>query len=75
MIDDILLSLSNEATALCQALVDMENSMITTLEHGDAIESELLWVNQKLQSELRDRVIAERRLKTVLEFTLKKEIE
>ena len=75
MIDDILLSFSNEAAALCQALVDMENSLITTLEHGDAIESELLWVNQKLQSELRDRVIAERRLKTVLEFTLKKEIE
>ena len=75
MIDDILPRVSNEAAALYKALVDMENSMITTLEHGDAIESELLWVNQKLQSELRDRVIAERRLKTVLEFTLKKEIE
>ena len=75
MIDDIFTSVSNETAALCKALVDMENSMITTLEHGDAIESELLWVNQKLQSESRDRVIAERRLKTVLEFTLEKEIE
>ena len=42
MIDDILPSNSNEAAALCKALVDMKNSMITTLEHGDAIESELL---------------------------------
>ena len=74
MIDDVLPGVSNGPATLSQALVEMENGMTTKIEHGDAIELELLGVKQKLQCEFRDEVIAERRLKTVLDYTREEEI-
>lgn len=52
---------------LQQALADVENALLTAVEHGDAIEAELIKANDKLTSEIRDRVKAERRLAKVLE--------
>ena len=66
---------NNGPTTSSQALVEMENGMTTKIDHGDAIELELLGVKQKLQCEFRDEVIAERRLKTVLEYTREEEID
>ena len=74
MIDDVLPGVSNGPATLSQALVEMENGMTTKIEHDDAIELELLGVKQKLQCEFRDEVIAERRLKTVLDYTREEEI-
>ena len=47
MIDDVLPGVSNGPATLSQALVEMENGMTTKIEHGDAIELELLGVKQK----------------------------
>ena len=75
MIDDVLPGVSNGPATLSQALVEMENGMTTKIEHDDAIELELLGVKQKLQCASRDEVIAERRLKMVLEYTREEDID
>ena len=75
MIDDVLPGVSNGPATSSQTLVEMENGMTTKIDHGEAIELELLGVKQKLQCEFRDEVIAERRLKTVLEYTREEEID
>jgi len=67
MTDDIMPPKNDALEALRQALMDMENTLLTTVEHGDAIETELLNTNDALQREIRARVVAERRLSTVLD--------
>ena len=49
-----------------QACSDLDIALSTAVEHGDMIESSLYAANAKLRTEVRDRVIAERRLARVL---------
>lgn len=67
MTDDVLHQIKSDPEDLRQALLDMENTLLTAVEHGDAIETELLNTNQALQDEILARVVAERRLSTVLD--------
>ncbi|WP_041795853.1 GGDEF domain-containing protein [Pararhodospirillum photometricum] len=46
---------------------DLEIALTTAVEHGDAIEIELRATNDRLRTEVRERVVAERRLACVLE--------
>ena len=47
---------------------DLENSLLTAIEHGDIIESELLDVNKKLKSEIIERKMAQATLQSILEI-------
>ncbi len=51
---------------LKQANEDLEIAFTTAVEHGDAIESELYATNAKLNDEVRERTVAERRLEQLL---------
>lgn len=67
MNDDAPNSNDSDLDVLRQTLLDTENTLLTAIEHGDAIEAELLNTNQSLQDEILARVIAERRLSKVLD--------
>jgi len=47
---------------------DLENSLLTAIEHGDLIESELLDVNKKLKTEIFERKMAQATLQSILEI-------
>jgi PAS domain S-box-containing protein len=47
---------------------DLENSLLTAIEHGDLIESELLDVNKKLKSEILERKVAQATLQSIFEI-------
>lgn len=47
---------------------DLENSLLTAIEHGDLIESELLEVNKKLKTEIIERKMAQATLQSILEI-------
>lgn len=49
-----------------QTCSDLDIALATSIEHGDMIEASLYAANAKLRVEVRDRVIAERRLSHVL---------
>lgn len=46
---------------------DLEIALTTACEHGDAIETDLYAANERLRGEVRDRLIAERRLAELVE--------
>ncbi|GEO82645.1 diguanylate cyclase [Pararhodospirillum oryzae] len=50
-----------------QRNADLEIALTTAIEHGDAIESEILTTNDRLRAEVHERLIAERRLAQVVE--------
>ncbi|PZU92622.1 MAG: hybrid sensor histidine kinase/response regulator [Pseudanabaena sp.] len=47
---------------------DLENSLLTAVEHGDLVESELLDVNKRLKSEVIERKMAQATLQSILEI-------
>lgn len=47
---------------------DLENSLLTAIEHGDLIESELLDVNRRLKGEILERKMAQATLQSILEI-------
>jgi len=47
---------------------DLENSLLTAIEHGDLIESELLDVNKRLKNEIIERKMAQATLQSILEI-------
>jgi PAS domain S-box-containing protein len=47
---------------------DLENSLLTAVEHGDLVESELLDVNKRLKSEIIERKMAQATLQSILEI-------
>ena len=47
---------------------DLENSLLTAIEHGDLIESELLEVNKRLKNEIVERKMAQATLQSILEI-------
>ena len=47
---------------------DLENSLLTAIEHGDLIESELLNVNKRLKNEIIERKMAQATLQSILEI-------
>lgn len=47
---------------------DLDNSLLTAIEHGDLIESELLEVNKKLNHEIIERKMAQATLQSILEI-------
>ena len=55
-------------TQMRQTMRDLEIELTTAIEHGDAIESQLDAMNQKLVAEIRQREDAERRLQAVLDI-------
>jgi len=59
-------TLKNRLDELEQTCSDLEIALATAIEHGDMIEASLYSANAKLRVEVRDRVIAERRLAHVL---------
>jgi len=52
---------------------DLENSLLTAIEHGDLIESELLDVNKKLKTEIFERKMAQATLQSILEIVYRDE--
>ncbi len=57
-----------EVTRLQTENCDLENSLLTAIEHGDLIESELLEVNKRLKSEIIERKMAQATLQSILEI-------
>ncbi|MBD2149237.1 response regulator [Pseudanabaena sp. FACHB-1277] len=47
---------------------DLENSLLTAIEHGDLIETELLELNKSLKSEVIERKMAQATLQSILEI-------
>ncbi len=47
---------------------DLDNSLLTAIEHGDLIESELLDVNKRLKNEIIERKMAQATLQSILEI-------
>ncbi len=47
---------------------DLENSLLTAIEHGDLVESELLDVNKRLKGEIIERKMAQATLQSILEI-------
>lgn len=59
-------TLEAELAALKQDNSDLEIALMTAIEHGDAIESQLFEANRQLNREVRDRKVAERRLEQLI---------
>ncbi len=59
-------NLKRRIEALEQTCSDLDIALVTSVEHGDMIESSLHASNTKLHAEVRDRIVAERRLACVL---------
>ncbi|MDX2257138.1 MAG: ATP-binding protein [Pseudanabaenaceae cyanobacterium bins.39] len=63
-----LLSLRTEVSQLRAENKDLENSLLTAIEHGDLIEEELLDVNKSLKNEIIERKMAQATLQSILEI-------
>ncbi|MBD2177396.1 response regulator [Pseudanabaena sp. FACHB-1998] len=63
-----LTELRTEVTKLQSENCDLENSLLTAIEHGDLIEAELLEVNKRLKSEIIERKMAQATLQSILEI-------
>lgn len=53
---------------MLQTMRDLEIELTTAIEHGDAIEQQLVALNEQLRREIRQREEAERQLKAVLDI-------
>ncbi|NUN66408.1 response regulator [Pseudanabaena biceps] len=60
--------LRKEVSWLKSENCDLENSLLTAVEHGDLVESELLEVNKKLKTEIVERKMAQATLQSILEI-------
>jgi PAS domain S-box-containing protein len=60
--------LKKEVSQLQADNSDLENSLLTAVEHGDLVESELLDVNKRLKSEIIERKMAQATLQSILEI-------
>ena len=60
--------LQKEVKRLQSENSDLENSLLTAVEHGDLVESELLDVNKRLKSEILERKMAQATLQSILEI-------
>ncbi len=60
--------LRKEVSRLQMENSDLENSLLTAIEHGDLVEAELLEVNKKLKSEIVERKMAQATLQSILEI-------
>jgi signal transduction histidine kinase len=60
--------LQMEVSRLQMENCDLENSLLTAIEHGDLIESDLLDVNKRLKSEIIERKMAQATLQSILEI-------
>jgi PAS domain S-box-containing protein len=60
--------LKKEVSRLQADNSDLENSLLTAVEHGDLVESELLDVNKRLKSEIIERKMAQATLQSILEI-------
>jgi PAS domain S-box-containing protein len=61
-------ALRTEVSQLRAENQDLENSLVTAIEHGDLIEEELLNVNKNLKSEIIERKMAQATLQSILEI-------
>jgi PAS domain S-box-containing protein len=61
-------SLRMQVSQLQMENSDLENSLLTAVEHGDLVEAELLDVNKKLKSEIIERKMAQATLQSILEI-------
>jgi PAS domain S-box-containing protein len=62
-----LAKLQHELNELKQKNVDLENALLTAVEHGDIVEAELYNANQRLQAEITERKLAQATLQNILE--------
>lgn len=60
--------LKKEVSRLQGDNCDLENSLLTAVEHGDLVESELLDVNKRLKNEIIERKMAQATLQSILEI-------
>jgi PAS domain S-box-containing protein len=61
-------SLRMQVSRLQMENSDLENSLLTAVEHGDLVEAELLDVNKRLKSEIVERKMAQATLQSILEI-------
>ena len=61
-------SLRMQVSRLQMENSDLENSLLTAVEHGDLVEAELLDVNKRLKSEIIERKMAQATLQSILEI-------
>ncbi|MBF0137956.1 MAG: diguanylate cyclase [Magnetococcus sp. DMHC-1] len=61
-----LITLKNEIKQLRQERDDLELALQTAIDHGDAIEEQLVATNEKLTAEIHERILAESRLEQLL---------
>jgi PAS domain S-box-containing protein len=61
-------SLRMQVSRLQMENSDLENSLLTAVEHGDLVEAELLDVNKRLKSEILERKMAQATLQSILEI-------
>lgn len=59
-------NLRMEISRLQMENCDLENSLLTAVEHGDLVEDELLEVNKKLKGEILERKMAQATLQSIL---------
>ncbi|PZO44492.1 MAG: hypothetical protein DCF19_01710 [Pseudanabaena frigida] len=57
-----------EVSRLQMENCDLENSLLTAIEHGDLIEAELLELNKRLKNEIIERKMAQATLQSILEI-------
>ena len=57
-----------EVSRLQMENCDLDNSLLTAIEHGDLVEDELLEVNKRLKSEILERKMAQATLQSILEI-------
>ena len=63
--------LRQEVADLKQTNSDLEIALLTTIEHGDAVEAQLYESNHKLQAEIAERKLAQATLQNILETASK----
>jgi signal transduction histidine kinase len=63
-----VIELRREVLQLQMENQDLENSLLTAIEHGDLIETELLELNKSLKSEVIERKMAQATLQSILEI-------
>ncbi|MEA5485523.1 MULTISPECIES: PAS domain-containing hybrid sensor histidine kinase/response regulator [Pseudanabaena] len=68
MIQQEVKELRRSVSQLQMENCDLENSLLTAVEHGDLVESELLDVNKRLKSEIIERKMAQATLQSILEI-------
>ncbi len=63
-----VLELRREVLQLQMENQDLENSLLTAIEHGDLIETELMDLNKSLKNEVMERKMAQATLQSILEI-------